>query len=605
MLNFRDSLHLPRRTTGLQRLMALLAAVAVLLSLFFGAVFAYLNRQDIYQTVGMEMEYDVQRVSSNMDAQLDNIQSIFDELLNDDFLQRYASNVFDTSPFQLIDFNKRLQSMANRNHFIDTIDVYIDQQGVLFTSDNGPTAHLDPRTKEYLRQSMENSKGLFITRDYRLNLYYWLLRPQSHITFTFPVYKLYGGKGKTVGLVAVSVRESSFLKLMGNEDGRYRLLLNQDGEVFLTNGVEGDCFPAQGESFAVELSQDKRVFQAKAYGEKQLLAYSSISYTGWTLVVMTPLSHLTGNAGPLSRYAFFLVLLNALLLLAGEILITRHISNRIQPLVKMMENVEHGSGQPEPVEKIQDEFSYLFDSFHAMQQRIKQQFNEIYHLSLLQKEANLNLMHEQVKPHFIYNIFYNMNWLLQLKKYDKLEDMVEAVADFFKKSLNNGRPLISIRDEAHMLESYITIQHIRFGDRFQTKLEIQPELMDIHILGHLIQPLVENAIRYGVEPLTRQGMVTIRGYLSGELLIFEVEDNGVGMEPGVLLDIRRTLSKAQTDTGRFFALNNVHQRIQILYGEAYGLEVESEVGKGTLVRIKLPKTPPKNGISSGIGLEGK
>ena len=107
------------------------------------------------------------------------------------------------------------------------------------------------------------------------------------------------------------------------------------------------------------------------------------------------------------------------------------------------------------------------------------------------------------------------------------------------------------------------------------------------------------------EPLTRQGTVAIRGYLKGEKLIFEAEDNGVGIQPDVLQDIRLTLSKAQTDAGRYFALNNVHQRIQILYGEAYGLEVESEVGKVTLVRINLPKTPPKNGISAGMGLEGE
>ena len=596
---------LQHRMTGLQRFMTLLAVFAVLLSFLFGMVFAYLNRQDIYRTVGMEMEYDVQRVSNNMSVQLENIQSIFDEILNDDYLQRYASNVFDTSPFQLIDFNKRLKSMADRNHFIDTVDVFIEQHGVLFTSDNGPTAHLDPRTKEYLRESMEASSGLTITRNYRSNLYYWMTRHHSHVTFTFPIYKLYGGKSRTVGLVAVSVRESSFLDLMGTEDGRCRLLLNQDGSVFLTNNVQGDCFPSQGDMFDLKLLQEsKRVFQVRTYGERQLLAHSSIPYTGWTLVVMDPLSHLTGTTGQLGRYTFLLVLLNALLLLAGEILIMRHISKRIQPLVQMMENIDQDSGQAKQPDA-QDEFSYLFDSFYAMQQRIKQQFNEIYHLSLLQKKANLRLMHAQVNPHFIYNIFYNMNWLLQLKKYDKLEDMVEAVAIFFKKSLNNGRPLISIQNEMEMLKSYITIQHIRFGDRFQTRIDVQPELMDIQILGHMMQPLLENAIRHGIEPLTRQGTVAIRGYLKGENLIFEVEDNGVGIQPDVLQDIRLTLSKAQTDAGRYFALNNVHQRIQILYGEAYGLEVESEVGKGTLVRINLPKTPPKNGISAGMGLEGE
>ncbi len=589
-----------RRFTRLQRIMAMLVAVAVVLSVLFGTIFAYLNRQNIYQAVGMEMEYDVNRILTYMEGQMENMESIFDELLNDSYLQKYTTGIFATDVYDLVDFNKRLQSMVSRNSFLDTIDVYVERTGVLFTSDQGPTSHIDSRTKQYLQSYMESANGLQVTKEYRQHLYFWLTRAKDHVTFTFPIYDLYRGSVKTVGLAAISVRESSILNLLGGDDGRCRVLLD-DHTVFLTNGAGQGVLPQLGETFEASLSLDAKVHQLSLYGEKQLVVATSMNNTGWTLVVMVPLSQLTSLGDSLGSYAILLIILNVVLLLVAEMVIIRYLARRIQPLMSMMENLKQGDFQTEIPGDEKDEFSYLFDAFRSMQQRIQQQFNEIYHLSLLQKEANLKLMHAQINPHFIYNIFYNMNWLIQLKKYDKLEDMVEAVAVFFKKSLNNGQPFILIRDEMKMLESYIAIQHIRFGDRFQAKVEIQPEILDTPILTHLLQPIVENAIRHGVEPLPQPGQVWIRGYFQQEQLIFEIEDNGVGMDEQTLCQIRQTLKKAQTDTGDFFALNNVHQRIQILYGESYGLRIESQPQQGTRVQIVLPKTLPQNSISSGMG----
>lgn len=599
---FSFPIHVLKRMTRLQKLMTMLVIFAIVLSVVFGAIFVALNRQNIYQTVGMEMEYDTRRVSIYMNVQMDNIQSVFDELLSDTFLQKYVSDIFETDPYSLMDFNQRLQSMAERNSFIDTVDVYIAKTGQLFTSDYGPTVHLDSRTKDYFLKSMRDSLGLQITRDYRKNLYYYLNRNQNHITFTFPIYGTYIGRSEKIGLAAISVRESTLLDLLGNSDGRRRLLLDEDGTVFFTNGIKEDSYPIQGEIFAAEISCDSGTTRQKIYGERHLVASTKIDYTGWTLVVMTPLAAIS-HVDTIGDYALLLILLNVALLLLAEILIVRNLSRQIQPLMEMMENVKQGDFQTSPSKDESDEFSYLFRSFRSMQQRVQQQFDEIYHLSLLQKEANFKLMHAQIKPHFIYNIFNNMNWLIQLERYERLADLTDAVAVYFKKSLNNGKPYISIRDEAKLLESYIDIQHIRFGDRFQARVEMQQEIMDIRILNHLLQPLVENAINHGLEPLTKQGNLIVRGFLQGELLIFEIEDDGVGMKLETLLDIRSTLAKAQADVGNYFALNNVHQRIRILYGEEYGLQIFSTVGKGTLIRVLLPKTPPKKGISAGMGLE--
>ncbi len=126
------------------------------------------------------------------------------------------------------------------------------------------------------------------------------------------------------------------------------------------------------------------------------------------------------------------VLTSVALVWSMAVQMLRRIDARVAPLTSLMETVKHGDYRIAPVDREKDEFTYLYDSFLSMTECVDRQFNEIYRLKILEQEARLKLLQAQVNPHFIYNIFNNMNWMIQLGRYDRLEELTDAVSVFFK-----------------------------------------------------------------------------------------------------------------------------------------------------------------------------
>lgn len=213
--------------------------------------------------------------------------------------------------------------------------------------------------------------------------------------------------------------------------------------------------------------------------------------------------------------------------------------------------------------------------------------NEIYHLELLHKDAQLRLLQSQMNPHFIYNIFNNMHWLLKLKRYKDLDTIITGVSVFYSRTLNDGKLLIRIDHIMEQLNSYIQIQQIRFRNRFSFSMKIEPTLQKEEILNHLLMPLLENSIIHGIEPLTGFFHIKITGRNEQSKIIFTVEDNGAGISDEKLSSIRQSL-KNETMQEEFFALQNIHRRILLFYGPEYGLNIESKIGQGTCCTVTLP-----------------
>jgi sensor histidine kinase YesM len=286
--------------------------------------------------------------------------------------------------------------------------------------------------------------------------------------------------------------------------------------------------------------------------------------------------------------------LNIVLIIALVLLVIRYIRRRMKSLMNLMENVKKGDLSVHVPEEASDEFSYLFESFNRMLAQIDKQFGEIYRLKLLQKEAKLKLMQAQINPHFIYNIFNNISWMYELKKYERLGELTGAAATFFRKSLNDGKALISIQDEREKLSSYMLVQRVRFGERLDYHIDIDPQLLDVKILNHLLQPVLENAVSHGIEPKSRPGCIIIKGTLEKDTVLFAIKDNGAGMDGEKLACIRNMLASHNTRNSDYFALDNVNQRIKIFYGEDYGISIDSVIDEGTSVVLRLPMEARKN-----------
>ena len=195
-------------------------------------------------------------------------------------------------------------------------------------------------------------------------------------------------------------------------------------------------------------------------------------------------------------------------------------------------------------------------------------------------------LHSQINPHFLYNTLDSIKWLAKMNHEQEIYTMVKNLGFMLKNSMHLSREFVTIRESLNMLEAYIGIQQIRFADKFVIGTEIEEAIMDHKIPTLILQPLVENAMIHGLEPKPGIGTLMIRGFVKQGRLIFQIQDDGIGMEETELATLIASLN--DRDGIEHIGLKNVNQRIKLYYGNAYGISVESMPGRGSSFTLTLP-----------------
>ena len=204
------------------------------------------------------------------------------------------------------------------------------------------------------------------------------------------------------------------------------------------------------------------------------------------------------------------------------------------------------------------------------------------------RELKQRLLQMQIRPHFLYNIFNNMVWMTEQKKYDTLEQLVKSTAGFYKTALNAGSSDIMLLENRRQLEYYVTIQKFRFGDQFDLETQIDEAIEDRMIPNLLLQPLVENAIAHGLRDEKERGKIIVRAKAADGGILLSVSDNGCGITPDRLKAIREAVSSGADNSEQFFALVNIAARLRSVYGSKAELRIESKENAGTRVEIWIP-----------------
>ena len=189
---------------------------------------------------------------------------------------------------------------------------------------------------------------------------------------------------------------------------------------------------------------------------------------------------------------------------------------------------------------------------------------------------------------FIINILDTIIWLAESDEQKQVVHMVESLSDFFRTSLNQGKDIISIKEEIQHVRSYLEIQQMRYQDILEYEINVPEEFYQNTIPKITVQPLVENALYHGIKNKRGKGKITVRGYREGSFFILEVQDNGIGMQPERLEQVRNALVHKQFVESKVYGLYNVNERIRLNCGEEYGLRISSTYQEGTTVKIFLP-----------------
>ena len=249
-----------------------------------------------------------------------------------------------------------------------------------------------------------------------------------------------------------------------------------------------------------------------------------------------------------------------------------------------MEQIESGDLSVTVTQDSTDEIGLLIQRFGYMVNRIKYMIDEVYKSKILQQEYEMKALQAQISPHFFYNSLSLINSKAILAGHEDISNMAQFLSTFYRTTLNRGKNTIQIKDEFKNVTSYIEIQLMMHSNTFDVSYDIDDDILDYVMLNLLLQPLVENSIVHGLDykETNGRGLISITGKKDSNNIVFTITDNGCGIPPQVLKSILTTETKG-------YGIQNVHHRVQLYYGNKYGLSYKSELSKGTTVYLTIPK----------------
>jgi two-component system, sensor histidine kinase YesM len=326
--------------------------------------------------------------------------------------------------------------------------------------------------------------------------------------------------------------------------------------------------------------------------EKYLITYQKLTVNKWRVISAIGLQdYLEGNK-ELFKYSIALLCFILSLGVLSAYGFSQKLNKNISKLISVVREVRNGNLNARFITNTIDEISELGESFNEMLQRLKAYMDEkimseikIKDAEIRAKENELSLLQSQINPHFLYNTLKTVQYMAHVKD-DRAEKMVKLLIFLFKYGSNIKDKLVKIEDEVRYIDTYLEIQKIRFSNKFKVKYNISDELLDYSILKLTLQPIVENSIYHGLELIMNEGQISIEGKLIGDIIQFKISDNGVGIKSAELEILREQL-KGQA-TSKSIGIINVHERIQLYFGNQYGISISSEKNAGTEVKILIP-----------------
>ena len=303
-------------------------------------------------------------------------------------------------------------------------------------------------------------------------------------------------------------------------------------------------------------------------------------------------------ASLLSTIRILIILL--IITIAVVIILSRRVSSRITtPITELAEMTEKFAGGDFTVSyniETNDEMATLARSFNSMVKEIETLIEDIHKEQENAKDAELRLLQEQINPHFLYNTLDAIVWMTEAGEKENAIQVIQELSNFFRISLSKGQSEITIRNEKEHVKSYLEIQRYRYQDILDFELDFDEEILENRIQKLTLQPIVENALYHGIKNKRGRGLIKVTGRKetsdsTGKTdIVFTVEDNGIGMKPDELKHLRELISgTVEQDEKSGYGMANVEKRLEMLYGEKYGISVESTYGEGTTVTVRIPK----------------
>ena len=390
------------------------------------------------------------------------------------------------------------------------------------------------------------------------------------------------------GVLLMDVNYSAFSDVvnafsLGNSG--YAYLMDEWGELICHPRLQLIYQELWQEDRTAALAQTVGITRDTVGDRERVLIITSVGQTRWRVVGVAYIDEILALQNAFVRISSVILGGAALLSLAFATVIAFWVPRSIRHLESKMKKVEDGDLNVTISEKGFREIRALSAAFNHMLVRIRVLMDRILEEQETKRLHELNALQAQINPHFLYNTLDSIVWMQERGRSQESIIMVVALAKLFRISISKGRPFITVGEELEHVRNYLIIQKMRFKDKFTYEIIRQPEALGERTLKLIVQPLVENCINHAIDEAQGTELhIRIEVMLDGNDLLFVVEDDGVGIQED-LLPTLLTTSSGESGIG----LKNVHERIQLTYGAAYGLTIQSEEDAGTTIYLRIPR----------------
>lgn len=398
--------------------------------------------------------------------------------------------------------------------------------------------------------------------------------------------------GKRSGAVLIDIEEDLLSKTSGARLGKtgYLVILDSNNIVIshphkslISQKLLISDMALKGMGRFVENS-----FETKAGGRAIVISQTS-SVSRWKIIGVLPWSELYKDSRMVGIIIAGMLIVICILAFLAAWTVAGTVANPIKKLMFLMRKVEEGNLAVTMDVKYDDEIGRLGRSFNVMIGEIGKLMDKVYQEQKELRKVELKALQAQINPHFLYNTLDSIIWMLRAERNEDVIKMVTALTKLFRIGISRGKDIIPIREELEHINSYLTIQQIRYQNKLSYEIRV-PEYLEMFVtLKLILQPIVENAIYHGIKRKREPGFISVTAREEQNAVVFEINDTGVGMTPEELKALENTLKNTQGEKMDSYGLKNVNERIKIFFGPEFGLTFSSEYGAGAKVEVKIPK----------------
>lgn len=564
---------------SLKNQLVLFISLAVMIPVGIFGIISYTSAVQVSkERANISGESSLSQLQNSLDFIVDDMLSMSVFLIGNRDVQAYMEDDSST-PRQKSNIAGFLSNLAYSKQYISNITLYPNSAN--------PDISTNPRHKDGSIKFTNYQNTWWAYRTFEETV----SGKQETITLSRPVRSLNGFHD--IGYLSISLNRKYVEALLQSAElewGGTVLLFTEDLLLASNNKQEEmidlSTFDNDNVSSSIQVNEEH------IDNNRYIVFSTAINEVDWQLTSIIPYKEFSHQ----NKYLLWLtVCMMAVALILIILLSWFVISKVLDPLLVLSDSLKQTTpGDPLSILPItpKNEIGHLITNYNKLNDRIVYLMEQIKTNEALKRQVDLQALQHQINPHFLYNTLASIHWMALRTNEQKISEMVSSLSTYLRYSLNRGNEYATITQEVELLQNYVTVQQIRFPNRFDILIDIPHIVEQERILKLILQPLVENSITHGLEQVTKKRIsIHIQASIKRDMIQFIVSDNGIGMKPDVLDQLHTSFQEDKnnrTVIGEHYGLRNVNLRLLLHYGQSSHLQIKNNHDGGLMVRFNIP-----------------